>query len=201
MWNHYGYWIVWIRLPFMYVSVLVSFCWCVFPYFIYFYCFLMISICFSTDFMTFILKNPRNSMTSVKRSNVQTKPNKHIMTDDFRISELVTLAPGFRCGSGTKDRLQPEAPRRFNFSQAFFLILFRNYIHRNTFPDDLWFTVKLNCLQIAFQIDKKKLVKFSKCKILTVKFVSWLKQKQNLWIQQITTFPVTSSTLEFNDVS
>ena len=44
--------------------------------------------------MTFILKNPGNSMTSAKRSNVQTKPNKHIMTDDFRISELVTLARG-----------------------------------------------------------------------------------------------------------
>ena len=37
-------------------------------------------------------------MTSTKRSNVQTKPNQtnqHIMADDFRISELVTLAPGF----------------------------------------------------------------------------------------------------------
>ena len=34
-------------------------------------------------------------MTSAKRSNVQTKPNQHIMADDFRISELVTLALGF----------------------------------------------------------------------------------------------------------
>ena len=32
-------------------------------------------------------------MTSAKRSNVQTK--QHIIADDFRISELVTLAPGF----------------------------------------------------------------------------------------------------------
>ena len=55
----------------------------------------MISICVPTDFMTFILKIPRNSMTSGKRSNVQTKPNQQIMADDFRISELLTLAPGF----------------------------------------------------------------------------------------------------------
>ena len=54
---------------------------------IYFYCFLMISICFLTDFITFILKTPRNSITSA---------NQHIMADDFRrISELVTLVPGF----------------------------------------------------------------------------------------------------------
>ena len=51
---------------------------------IYFYCFLTISICFPTNFMTFILRNPRNSMTSAKSSNVQTKPNRHIMADDFR---------------------------------------------------------------------------------------------------------------------
>ena len=62
---------------------------------LYFYCFLMISICFPTDVWTFILKNPRNSMTSAKRSNIQTKPNQHIMADDFRISELVNLALGF----------------------------------------------------------------------------------------------------------
>ena len=62
---------------------------------IYFYCFLMISICFPADFMAFIFKNPRNSMTSAKRSNVQTKPNQHILADGFRISELVTLALGF----------------------------------------------------------------------------------------------------------
>ena len=36
-----------------------------------------IQICFPTDFMTFILKNPRNSMT--KRSNVQTKQKKERM--------------------------------------------------------------------------------------------------------------------------
>ena len=36
-------------------------------------------------------------MTSTERSNVQTKPNRHIIADDFRISELViTLAPGLR---------------------------------------------------------------------------------------------------------
>ena len=35
-------------------------------------------------------------MTSTERSNVQTKPNQHIMVDDFRILELVTLAPGLR---------------------------------------------------------------------------------------------------------
>ena len=58
----------------------------------------MISICFPADFMTFIFKNPRNSITSAKRSNVQTKQNQHIMADDFHISELVTSAP--RCGSG-----------------------------------------------------------------------------------------------------
>ena len=34
-------------------------------------------------------------MTSAKRSNVQTKSNQHITADDFRISELITLAPGF----------------------------------------------------------------------------------------------------------
>ena len=56
----------------------------------------MISICFPTDFMTFILKNPRNSMTPAKRSNVQTKPNQHIMADDFRISGLVTLRAAAR---------------------------------------------------------------------------------------------------------
>ena len=55
---------------------------------IYFYCFLMISICFSTDFMTFILKNPRNSMTTAKRPNAQTKPNQPIMAEDFRIPAL-----------------------------------------------------------------------------------------------------------------
>ena len=92
-----------------------------FPHFlIYFYCFLMISICFPTDFLKIIQKDPRNSMTLAKRSNVQTKPNQtkpnqtkpnqtkpnqtkpnqtkpneHIITEDFRISELVTLVPGF----------------------------------------------------------------------------------------------------------
>ena len=64
---------------------------------IYFYCFLMISICLPTeptDFMTLILKNPRKS---AKRSSVQTKSNQLIIADDFCILELVTLAS---CGSG-----------------------------------------------------------------------------------------------------
>ena len=77
--NHYGYWIVWIRLPFMYISVLVSFCWRVFfrRLFRIFDLFLL----FFNDFDLFpyrfhdiYLKSPRNSMTSAKRSNVQSKP-------------------------------------------------------------------------------------------------------------------------------
>ena len=54
----------------------------------------MISICFPTDFMTFILQNPRNSMTSAPN---QTKPNQHIMADDFRTlnyNRSGTISPG-----------------------------------------------------------------------------------------------------------
>ena len=55
----------------------------------------MISIYFTTDFMTFIFKNPRNSMTSDQLKGRTSKQNQHIMADDFRVSELVTLALGF----------------------------------------------------------------------------------------------------------
>ena len=37
-------------------------------------------------------------------------------------------------------------------------------------PYDLCFTVKLNCIKIAFQIDRKKFLKFAKWKKITVKF-------------------------------
>ena len=103
----------------MYVSVLVIFCLHVFSsfffiFFVYFYCSLMISICFPTDFMPSILKNARNSTTSAKKSKVQTKPNQHIMADHFRVSELVTLAPGpVEVGQLSRNIFRPMMLRYF----------------------------------------------------------------------------------------
>ena len=64
----------------------------------------MNSICFPTNFMIFILKNLRNSMTSAKRSNVQTKPThnggwlSHLRVSNTRPGLRPSRAP--RCGSG-----------------------------------------------------------------------------------------------------
>ena len=83
----------------MYISVLVSFCWPVFRLFRIFDLFLL----FFNDFDLFPYRFLDIYFKKSSEFNVvQTKPNQHIMADDFDTSELVTLAPGFARGSGTR---------------------------------------------------------------------------------------------------
>ena len=64
----------------------------------------MFSICLPTDFMTFILKNPRNSMTLAKRSNVQTKPTHNGgLLSHLRISNPRPAARGLHVGNFCKE--------------------------------------------------------------------------------------------------
>ena len=61
----------------------------VFSVFLIYFCFfLMISICFPADLLNIYFKK-------CEQKGRTSKPNQHIMADDFGISELVTLAPGF----------------------------------------------------------------------------------------------------------
>ena len=92
-----------LRLPFMYVSILVSFCWPVFsssfPYFLFIFLFFNALDSFSYRFLDIYFKKSSEFNDVSKKVK---RPNQHIIADDFCISELVTLAPGSapRCGSG-----------------------------------------------------------------------------------------------------
>ena len=113
------------RLTFMYVSVLVSFCWRVFsssfPYFLFILLFFNDFDLFPRRFLDIYFLKPsefNDVSKKVERPN-QTKPNRHIMADEFGISELVTLAAaqglkkhrrtGQENGGGGKATFLPDA--------------------------------------------------------------------------------------------
>ena len=76
----------------MNIHKLLDLC-CLFRIFDLFLLFFNDSDLFPYRFHDIYLKKPLEfNIKSAKRSNIQTKPNKHIMADDFGISELVTLA-------------------------------------------------------------------------------------------------------------